>query len=667
MKLNKKLYIVVVITILAGLCLAGDAMAQGWPQMIVNLADVHLTFVDEQPGDWAGYSVSPAGDVNGDGFMDLLVGAPRYDASSRPGVDGKIYLILGRPQNEWPVTPVSLAMADASFIGDCGSGMNGRQNYTAGDVNGDGYDDILISGWQCGKYNQGLTYLILGRPQADWGQDVPLRQADASFLGENQMDFAGYYVATAGDVNADGYDDFLIAAPQNDWNGVDSGKVYLILGRETADWGMNFPLSHADASFVGENTDDRAGRAEVGAGDVNGDGFDDFLIGALFSDDGGTDAGETYLILGRQAVDWGKNYILDGADASFVGEAAGDEVGRRVAFAGDVNQDGLDDILVAGSRNDETDEDAGKAYLILGRADVDWGLDYSLSQADVSFLGESLRDQAGRRVSEAGDINHDGYADFLIGAPHNSRGGRNAGTAYLIYGRPDGDWLPSYSLTDADRIYVGKAGIGMAGYEVAGLGDMDGDGIDDFAIGAYGGRDEGMLSAVNFGEVYLVLSSIPQPASFIPDAPEGKVREWHQFTTVSYDMNGWNDIQVVNLLIGNPPAGALGVPAKLQMIVKYYPADNTLYLYDNRLATWVGPCVMGSRMILKNGIEQLDCKNSSAVVVGNEILQITWRVRWASDINTPLVLKAYQGVVDLEGNDSGMIDFGRWALLPASK
>jgi hypothetical protein len=483
------------------------------PPVEFLLADADFIVVGEENGDWAGYFASPAGDVNGDGLRDFLIGAPmagnkecpypeEEDCTGLEKGEGKAYLVLGKPENLWPSNSMNLANADASFLGCKVNSMTARQLYTAGDVNGDGLDDMLISGWKCGEEYTGKAYLVLGRSQANWGQEFPLDEAaDASFLGEHTWDMASYYVSTAGDVNGDGYDDMLITVTHNDEAAEDAGQVYLILGRQTADWGRDFSLANADASFLGEDLDDRLGRAATYIGDINSDGLDDFMIGSVSSDDGGVDAGETYLFFGRSAADWGMDMPVSMADASFVGENAYDESGRRMATAGDVNGDGFDDFIIGASKSDANGPDAGKSYLFLGKPSPGWGSNTSLAAADAIFIGEAKRDQAGRRVSGAGDVNHDGYDDFLIGAPHNSRNGLAAGAAYLIFGRANADWGNQFSLTKADVAFLGKPDIGVAGYDVAGLGDFDGDGIDDFLIAAYGGRNNEIVP----GEAYLLI------------------------------------------------------------------------------------------------------------------------------------------------------------------
>jgi Divergent InlB B-repeat domain/FG-GAP repeat len=218
--------------------------------------------------------------------------------------------------------------------------------------------------------------------------DTDLSNADASFLGEHASDGSGVSVASAGDVNGDGCDDFLIGAWANEEGEYNAGQTYLISGRAAADWDMDFDLSNVDASFWGEDYDDRSGWSVASAGDVNGDGYDDFLIGAYGDDDGGSGAGQTYLILGRAAADWEMDFDLSNADASFWGEDADDRSGWSVASAGDVNGDGHADFLIGAPVDEEGGSSAGQTYLLLG-SPLQYDLTISsASGGDVTTPGE---------------------------------------------------------------------------------------------------------------------------------------------------------------------------------------------------------------------------------------------------------------------------------------
>ncbi len=483
--------------------------ASGW-LMDTSLADVDASFLGEAQFDYSGTSIECAGDVNNDGYDDFIIGVVNNDEGPGDSV-GQTYLILGKASG-WSMD-VSLANADASFIGEADEDRSGSSIAGVGDVNNDGYDDFIIgASWNSdGAYRAGQTYLILGKASG-WSMDVSLANADASFLGEAVSDMSGSVVSGAGDVNNDGYDDFIIGAYWNDEGpGTYAGQTYLILGKASG-WSMDLSLANVDASFIGESEEDYSGSSLAGAGDVNNDGYDDFLIGASRNNEGpGDDAGQSYLILGK-ASGWSMDTSLMLASASFIGEA-GEDYSGYVAGAGDVNNDGYDDFLIGSSSNDEgPGDDAGQTYLILGKASG-WGKDKSLANADASFIGEAEEDYSGS-VAGAGDVNNDGYDDFLIGASRNNEGpGDDAGQCYLIFGKTSG-WSMDVSLANADASFIGEADDDRAGY-VAGAGDVNNDGYDDFLIGAKY-NEEGNYAA---GQIYLIFGHLP-PRPFSLASPD---------------------------------------------------------------------------------------------------------------------------------------------------
>jgi len=450
--------------------------------------------------------------VNGDGLDDILISAVSDDDAAE--FAGQTYLVLGK-KNGWHMG-MTLSNADASFLGEDEDDYSGTSIAGVGDVNGDGYDDILIGarGNDEESRDAGQAYLIIGSPDG-WVMDADLKWSYASYLGERRNDHAGSTVAGAGDVNGDGFADFLIGATGSDRWGEDTGETYLILGSRYG-FQMDTDLGESDASFYGESPGSWSATAIAGAGDVNGDGLDDFLIGALFNDEGGPSAGQTYLFFGR-TEGWSLDTNLSEADASFIGENEQDSAGFSISGAGDVNGDGFDDFLIGSRFNGDGGSISGQTYLVFGKASG-WSMDTNLSLADASFWGENEGDYSGQSVAGVGDFNGDGYDDFLIGASNNGDKASHCGQSYLILGRASG-WSMDTRLSVSNASFWGEAKGDESGSSVAGAGDVNGDGYDDILIGAPFNNKAGESA----GQAYLIFASVKTDPPQVDDDPWERV------------------------------------------------------------------------------------------------------------------------------------------------
>jgi len=279
----------------------------------------------------------------------------------------------------------------------------------------------------------------------------------------------------------------LVGAPGNDIGGSNRGTVYIMYG----------PVSSGEVNagdmadyITGESNADEVG-AVLDMFDHNGDGIDDLIVGAPKSDEGGTGAGSVYIVHGPVSG----ALSLESADLQYTGESAADKFGTSVSSVGDLNDDGLDDLIAGAPGDDAEGPEAGAAYVIYGGAEVGGAMDDDDTYA-VKMTGEDSDDQFGGNVVGNGDIDDDGNGDVMVSATF-SGGEAKLGSVYIMYGPFDG----SLSAADADVRFDGSTDDDKLGNSLSFAGDVDGDGNTAILIGA----SQKDTTGVDAGGAYLML------------------------------------------------------------------------------------------------------------------------------------------------------------------
>jgi hypothetical protein len=428
----------------------------------VDVGNADATIHGEEKEENFGYSVSSAGDINGDGYIDIIAGAPYSNAGGTDYGTARIYFGSSSGISNMPATIIDSEIGENTEFGFSVS--------SAGDVDNDGFEEVIIGAYKNNSY-AGRIYIFRG---STLGVDSLMTIIECG-TGEQRF---GYSVAHA-NVNNDAYEDIIIGAPGNltGEGGYPMGRVYIFHGSSAGITATH--SSQADTIIEAEAVDHKFGFSVSCAGKVNNDDYEDIIVGAPgWSTGGKPDAGQAYIFHGSssgitQTSAGSANKILNVLNRYA-------QFGFSVSGAGDVNNDGYDDVII------------GEPYYpydtYIGRAYVFHGSSSGISDTPSTTLdGENNDDNFGYCVSAAGNVNGDSWDDVVIGAPFYDTSNLNAGKIYVHHGSASG------TQNSAAATITGQTVKEHFGVTVSSAGNIDQDIYDDVIIGADGwpGDDSG--------------------------------------------------------------------------------------------------------------------------------------------------------------------------------
>ena len=442
-----------------------------------------------------GNSVSDAGDVNADGFDDMVIGA----RNERSGDDGASYVIFGQKENGFSgIFDISTLNGTNGFkmTGNTMYGYFGDYVSGAGDVNADGFDDLII-GEANYLGNPYASYVVFGKASGFASIfDISILNGNNGFKITDIMGGIFGNSVSGGDINGDNYADLIIGARSESASYIVYGSIGNIISPSIRSNINLANFSNSDGFVIkGAATGDYAGTSVSGAGDINKDGIPDLLIGAPWAN--ANVAGGAYVVYGGQNGTIYLETLSSSQGFSIQGDISSDLTGTSVSGIGDVNGDGIMDLMIgAPAANDEI----GQVYVVYGGQNSTIQLSSFPSSQGFIIRGSSAERTTGISVSGTGDVNQDGIPDLLMGTKVSND---NFNAAYLVYGGQNGtiylETFPSIQgFVMQGEIFVTQ-GDNSNNCSVSGTADIDGDGIPDMLL-----KLDPISDYVSPGNAYLV-------------------------------------------------------------------------------------------------------------------------------------------------------------------
>ncbi|MEZ6063708.1 MAG: FG-GAP-like repeat-containing protein [Planctomycetaceae bacterium] len=455
-----------------------------------------------------GSSLASPGDLDGDGVLDLIVGA-RLDDDGGPN-RGAVYVLLlnsdGTVKSQQKISDTSGGLA--ATLGD--SDFFGNAMAVSGDLDGDGVNDVVVGAYNSddGGTDRGAVYVLFLNSSGTVKAEQKISNTSGGLSATlDDSDQFGSSITNMGDINGDGIDDLVIGARHDDDGGTDRGAAYVLFMNSTGTVKSHRKISNTSGNLTATlDNSDFFGTSVANVGDIDGDGLNDLAVGAYGDDDGGASRGAVYILHLNAIPNPGvidETYRISDTSGSLSAALDnGDQFGRALTNIGDLDGDGVPDLVVSAIGDSDGGSGRGAAYVLFMNADGTVKSEQKISDTAGGFTGIlDDGDQFGSSLTAIGDLDGDGVTELVVGVANDDDGGTNRGAIYTLFMNADGTVKSFQKASDTEGNFTAVLDDSdFFGSSVTGLGDLDGDGIEDVAVGARLDDDGG----INRGAAYVL-------------------------------------------------------------------------------------------------------------------------------------------------------------------